>query len=262
MPGISWLSTPLSSALNGAIEWSFFIRENFSPSSSNYGRVYLASDRTDLSGPIRGYYLQFGEALSNDAIELFRQDSITHTSVCRAQDGQIATSFSIGIKVTRDTNGLWTILVDSGGGINYIPEASGMDTSFTQVNYFGVECIYTSSNTGNFYFDNIFVRQIIPDTIVPSIIGINLLTANSLDVQFSEQVDFVSTSDISNYIVDLGVGAPVSATRDSADWSLAHLVFSSSFVPSLRKLESFVMLKEQMNWKIPNAPETNQHYLS
>ena len=46
--GESYLSLPFPVMGNGAVEWRFFIRENFSPSSGNYARVYLFLDSVNL----------------------------------------------------------------------------------------------------------------------------------------------------------------------------------------------------------------------
>src|SRR3954470_19880031 len=45
----SYLRTINTQPLNNC-EWNFGIHLNFSPSSSNYARVFLASNQTDLSG--------------------------------------------------------------------------------------------------------------------------------------------------------------------------------------------------------------------
>src|ERR1700752_4878535 len=81
--GASYLSTPNVMADLNNKEWRCFVKQTFAPSGSNYGRVYLVSDQANLEGSLNGYYLQFGEALSNDAIELFEQSGMTSTSVCR-----------------------------------------------------------------------------------------------------------------------------------------------------------------------------------
>ncbi len=99
--GASYLSTPNTLANLNDIEWKCYVKQTFAPSSSNYGRVYLVSDQANLEGPLNGYYLQFGEALSNDAIELFQQTGTTSTSVCRGTNAQIAASFAVAVKVTR-----------------------------------------------------------------------------------------------------------------------------------------------------------------
>src|SRR6267154_5341086 len=68
--GQSYLTTPFPANTLDNYEWQAYVTQAFSPSGSNYGRIYLASDQSDLTQPLNGYYLQFGEALSNDAIEL------------------------------------------------------------------------------------------------------------------------------------------------------------------------------------------------
>ena len=127
--GASYLSTPsYTSSLNNT-EWSFYIKQAFAPSSSNYGRVYLVSSVANLEGALNGYYLQFGEALSNDAVELFRQTGTTSTSVCRGVNGQIAALFAIGVRVTRDAAGIWKLYVDLTGGTSYGLEATVADNT-------------------------------------------------------------------------------------------------------------------------------------
>src|SRR6185503_13450410 len=46
--GTSSLSTPLNLSSLDSVEWTFFIRLSFSPSSNNYARVYLTSDQQSL----------------------------------------------------------------------------------------------------------------------------------------------------------------------------------------------------------------------
>src|ERR1043166_5051230 len=81
--GASYLSTPSPGSSVDNIQWNFYIKQSFAPSGSNYGRVYLVSDNANLEASLNGYYLQFGEAGSLDAVELFRQTGMTSTSVCR-----------------------------------------------------------------------------------------------------------------------------------------------------------------------------------
>src|SRR5438128_12608182 len=71
--GISYLATPFGAASMDGFEWEAYIKQTFAPSGSNFGRIYLAADHENLSAPLNGYYLQLGEAGSNDAVELFRQ---------------------------------------------------------------------------------------------------------------------------------------------------------------------------------------------
>jgi hypothetical protein len=113
--------------MNGETEWRFWIKLSFSPSANNFARVYLSSNIADLKSPLDGYFLQFGEGGSADAIELFRQEQTTLTSVCRGPDGMIANSFELGMKIRRSLTGNWEIQVDETGVGAYQTIASGFD---------------------------------------------------------------------------------------------------------------------------------------
>ena len=230
--GESYLSLPFPVMGNGAVEWRFFIRENFSPSSGNYARVYLFLDSVNLENSGNGYYLQFGESLANDAVELFRQDSSSSISICRASDGQIASAFSLGVKVTRDEIGVWTLWLDPTGGTNYAPAASGAEGMYTPGGFFGIACTYTSGNRQNFFFDDFFVGPLMPDTLLPELSSLIATTDRNLEVRFTEIVDPVSGGVSGNYLVNQQVGMPANAWRDTLDLSLVHLDFNFPFPPS------------------------------
>jgi hypothetical protein len=153
----SHLSTQLNLVSLNYMKWSFFIRMTFPPSAINNGRVYLASDSSNLNGSLNGYYLQFGEASGNDAVELFRQTGVASVSVCRGPNMQIASSVYLGVRVTRDAAGLWKLFVDTAGGTNYVFQTSGSDLAYNSSKYFGVVCKYATTGT-RFFFDDIDVR--------------------------------------------------------------------------------------------------------
>jgi len=94
-------------------EWRFWIRLNFSPSDNNLARVYLTSNAQNVEGPVEGYFLRFGENLSNDAIELYRQNGDVEALICRGTDGLIAGAFALWVRVRRDQSGNWTVEVDN-----------------------------------------------------------------------------------------------------------------------------------------------------
>jgi hypothetical protein len=130
--GTSHLYSSFQSSTIDDYEWEFYVKQSFAPSGGNFGRVYLVSDQSDLSSPLNGYYLQFGEAGSNDAVELFRQSGSISVSVCRATLASIAASFEVRVKVTRNNSGLWQLYIDYNGGTDYLQEASGTDITYTE----------------------------------------------------------------------------------------------------------------------------------
>ena len=226
--GSSYLAVATSLPTLDNTEWQFYIKLNFSPSGSNNARVYLASNSQNLKGSLNGYYLQFGENLSNDAIELFRQTGTTSVSVARGTDGFLASAFTIRVKVTRDNNGLWSIYADAAAGTNFSLQATGTDATFNNGNYFGVLCNYTSSNATNFFFDD-FIIPNIADVIAPTIVSAQAISSTQADVQFSEPVTQATAETATNYSVNNGLGNPATATLDASDFSIVHLTFSSPF---------------------------------
>lgn len=250
----SYLYTGDSLTSLDSIEWHFWIQLSFAPSEDNYGRVYLVSDQSNLSGSLNGYYLQFGEEGSNDAVQLFCQTGSTSTSVCRGINGQIANAFAIGVRVTRDASGLYSLYVDPTGGTNYALEATGADLTHTTTSSFGVVCTYTSTRATDFYFDNFYVGAIIPDTTPPIISSVSVIDSAHLDVNFSKAVDPASSQQTSNYSVNNGIGNPSSAILDSANLSLVHLMFGVSFAGGVQNTITINNVKDNSNNTIgPNS---------
>ena len=68
----------------------------------------LGERPADLTSPLNGYFLQFGENGALDAVELFQQNGTNTVSVCRGTDGRVAAAFTVGIRVTRDGTRTWS----------------------------------------------------------------------------------------------------------------------------------------------------------
>jgi hypothetical protein len=226
----SYLSTPVALASLDNLEWQLLVKQTFAPSGSNYGRVYLVADQADVTQPLNGYFLQFGEAGSTDAIELFRQDGGTITSVARGTDGLLASSFTVRIRVRLDAAGNWEIATDHTGGTTFVNEATGNDATYSTSAFTGVYCLYTVSNANKFYYDDFYIGNWQFDTTPPAIVSATVTGANTLDVLFSEDVDLVSAETAANYSVDNGVGVASTALRDAGNPALVHLTFGNSFV--------------------------------
>jgi hypothetical protein len=258
----SYLSVPFTLNTLDELNWEFFIRQSFAPSSGNYGRVYLVSDQANLTGSLNGYYLQFGEAGTLDAIELFRQTGTTSTSVCRAANGRIATSVAARVKVSRDATGLWRILVDYNGGTAFVEEASAVDVTYTSSGFLGVVCVYTSTNSTRFFFDDFSINPfVIPDTSPPTIGTLSVQSQNELSIVFSEVIDRISAETLTHYSASNGIGNPASATLQ-ADNRTVLLSFPQDFpngiarsisVDGIIDLAGNIMSPEQREFMYFNA---------
>jgi len=223
--GTTWLSTPYNNP-GGNVEWRFWIRLNFAPSASNLSDVYLVSNQQDISAPLNGYFLRFGEAGSNDAIELFRRQGSQITSVLRGTSGQIAAAFAIHVKVVRTEQGQWSLYVDPTGSGIYGFEASGTDNTFQPGGFFGFLGLFTISNATRMYYDNVQISQEIIDTEPPQLISAIATDPFSVQLRFNEAISPATLLQPNNYVFDQGIGSP-SAVVQGASAAQATLQLAS-----------------------------------
>ena len=261
----SYLQSDLAMPSLDNMEWRIKVKQSFSPSSSNYGRVYLVSDQIDLFGPLNGYYLQFGEALANDAIELFAQTGMVSTSVCRGVDMQIANAFDLAVKVLRDGTGQWQLLVDPIGGTNYVLQASGANVDHTSGSNLGVQCVYTAGNANKFFYDDVYVGPIVVDNAPPAITAVEILDATHIDVVFDEPVELATANTVGNYnlLPAITVGT---AIRNGVQLARVHLTLATGLVSgtdytlTVQNVEDLLgnaitSAQFAFNYFVPAAPE-------
>jgi hypothetical protein len=182
LAGNSTLAVPISLNYNDTLEWRIKAKLDFAPSSANYCRIYLLADTNNSHDSVSGYFLQLGESLSNDAIELFRQAGTVITSVCRGPDMQIASAFEIQIRVLRSPSGLWQVFADENLTGNYSQIASGSDPGNPAPDYFFLDCNYTSGNLQRFYFDDVYAGKFIPDDEKPVCTSIEIPTDSTYQI--------------------------------------------------------------------------------
>lgn len=224
---VSHLATLFS--MDQETEWRFFIDCSFSPSANNNTRFYLAADALNLETPQTGYYLQFGESGSDDAIELFRQNGETTTSICRGTDGLISSSFELWIRVRKDAQGNWTVEADPTGNGAYLTEATGSDNTISSSSYLGLVCTYTTSNADNFYFDDVYAGPFVVDTDPPELQQIAVTSENSLELVFNEALDVSTVENTAHYYVSNQIGNPITADLNPENPALVSLVFGRNF---------------------------------
>ncbi|MCP4553348.1 MAG: hypothetical protein GY834_15200 [Bacteroidetes bacterium] len=189
-------------------EWRFFIQLAFSPSANNNARVYLTSNNENLEDELFGYFLQFGESGSADAIELFKQEGQSIISICRGTEGKISGSFALDIKVLRDEYGEWEIYTAQPESNDYVLEAGGYDNNLITSKYFGFRCKYTASNAKKIYFDNVYIGANQIDVTPPIVEWIKAISANKIEIQYSEAIFIDNALNANNYFVDKEVGNP------------------------------------------------------
>lgn len=225
VPATSYLSSPHNLTTLDDKEWRMRVKMTFSPSTSNFGRIYLVSNNVNPTTNPDGFYLQFGEALSVDAVKLFKQVGGVSSLICSGAAGQIANSFNFGVKVTRNAAGLWSLYTDSSGGTNYTFEGSGTDAQNLLGSYFAWQCVYTASNANKFFLDDVYAGDLILDLAAPVLLSATPLSVNTVDALFNEPVNQAIAEDPNNY--DLPPFNSINtAVLDGTNPKLVHLTTS------------------------------------
>jgi hypothetical protein len=223
----SYLATE-SQSIEDAV-WEFYVEMGFQPSGSNLARVYLVANSPNLNGNLNGYFVEIGG--TNREISLFKQTGTDREKIIEGiENSTLMNPVNSRIRVTRDAIGNWELLRDTLGGTNFFSEGSVLDDTHIQSFYAGVRCIYTSTRSELFYFDDFSVSgDAFLDPDPPVLLASNTLNANTVELIFDEPIDQTTAENTSNYLVDQGIGFPATALRDANDFSRVELTFTSSF---------------------------------
>jgi len=214
--------------LPDSLFWEFYFKMNFNPSNNNNLRVYLQADDEDLPYS-EGYFLQIGENLSDDAVQLWRNDGGIETQLATATLGAVSNSPEVKLRIERDADGTWRLLADYLGGDNFSLEFEIQDDTYPSAadQFFGFRPKYTVGNINNFMFDDVVIAELLPDIEPPVLISATPNSPTEIDVVFNENLDPALAENIANYTINNGVGMPMSADLDGSNGTLVHLTLSS-----------------------------------
>ncbi|MFD1551244.1 hypothetical protein DNU06_13010 [Putridiphycobacter roseus] len=223
----AYLST--NSTLIDDAEWFFKVRLDFGTSSANLARVYLVSDQADLRGALNGYFVLIGS--SDDEVSLYRQDGLSTTKIIDGTDGFVGQStVDVNVKASRLTNGDWTLSADNTGGSSFTNMGSVNDITHNNTNHFGFFCKYTSTRSEKFFFDDVFVSNLVTvDTVKPQLSSVEVMSDQILRVWFTENVSVTTAENTSNYSADNGLGQPSTATILASNHQAVDLTFGTAF---------------------------------
>lgn len=221
----SFLSTTSNAIYNTT--WEFKVKLDFNPSSSNLARIYLVSDVQNLSN--NGYFVMVGN--TSDEVSLYRQNGGSISKIIDGADGLVNVSVpEVLIRVTRDSMANWQLFSDTTLTTNYTLEGTVSDSTHSVANYFGVQCIYTSTRSDKFYFDDFIVLgTAIPDLTAPTFDSLQITSPNSLRLFFNEPLGLVGASNTGNFSVSSGIGNPTQAQLTGAINNQVDLTFAQNF---------------------------------
>ncbi|MCX7863057.1 MAG: lamin tail domain-containing protein [Bacteroidales bacterium] len=254
----AYLTTPVK-INNDSTEWQAWINLKISPSSNNNVRYYLLSNNSDLTKPLKGYYILIGEDGSNDAIKFFYQDSTTSTLLATGQLGYVANNPQVRIKVIRDIQANWRIYADYVGGSAFVLENTINHNAFIDsIVFTGVICKFSTSYAkSKFFFDEFYTGPVQIDTIKPTLVDVLVVDSLHIDLLFSEGISLQTAQNTSNYVVNNNIGTPVTAVRDNLNAALIHLTFSTPFTSGQEYTIAFFNLTDLANNPIPQPLAAN-----
>jgi hypothetical protein len=210
----------------GDSSWEFLVHFGFNPSSANLADVYIVSDSDDLSDNLNGYFVRIGD--TSDDVSLYRKDGSSQTKIIDGTDKRLDSDpVILRVLVKRDFDGNWELYSDTTGGRNYYHEGSAFDDTYTNSEYFGIRCLYSSTRWNLFFFDDFIVTDA---SVLPEISDYEILSENMLAVSFNKEMDDGHTLNSSNYLVNNSIGAPLSVEWASSTNTQIILTFENNFI--------------------------------
>jgi hypothetical protein len=210
---ISSLFVPAPTSMGAATTWEFYVRLDFSPSATNFARVYLSASAPGLAEPQQGYFIRVGGiAGDQDALDFFRQDGTNTTLLFSGQAGAVGGATAVArVRVERSAMGEWSLWADYSGGTDLAFQGSATDDTYPMGAFFGFYCRYTSTRGQHFFFDDVLVAPLFEDTTPPTLLNVEANSAEEVLAFFDEPLDSAAASNPAHYSIDNGIGSPTSA---------------------------------------------------
>jgi len=202
--GSSYFSTPVT--WQDSTEFSFYVKMNFAPSSSNRLSIYLQNEQSDLTTG-NGLFMSIGVDGSDDGVKLLFGSQSASIPLVEAGNGQFAdvvdgtfkgfvTQSHLTIEFQKAD--LTTVSIYNG--------ARPDDFKIGEAGHFGFWMIYTATRKDQFYFDNIHIQKLQPDTQGPVVTGLSATGLNSVTFTLNESANQIDLNNISNYELKNGAG--------------------------------------------------------
>ncbi|TRX66261.1 lamin tail domain-containing protein [Carboxylicivirga sp. M1479] len=193
--GTSYLSTACQ--VIESASWVFRVKMDFNPSSSNYTRIYLASNSAQLNNAKNAIYVELGNTDDNICLYKIMDDKKEKVITGTAKRLDMPSS-DVLIRVKR-TGDRWTLESDMGSG--WTKEGQATFEYNTSSNYFGWFCQYTKTRATKFYLDDIVVTgQAYRDKTPPEIVDFNVINGSVIQLELSEAINDGSI-DLSDFTI-------------------------------------------------------------
>jgi len=151
-----------TSALSSNALWEWWMKLNFNPTSSNYAKVFLCSDASDLTGDLNGLFIRVGHTNKNVCL-ISQKGKTTKILIDGTAQRLNKTSVALHIQAKVDKYGTFSLYSKLDDETEYVLEGTCSITDVFSSAYFGLACYYSSTRNKSFYFDDFLVRELNDD---------------------------------------------------------------------------------------------------
>ncbi|GHU62713.1 hypothetical protein FACS1894123_04140 [Bacteroidia bacterium] len=149
-----------SSQLSANAFWEFWMKMDFNPTASNYSKVFLCSDETDLSGDLNGLFVRLGYSNKSVALIQSQKGKNNKTLIEGTSKRLDKSSVSLNVKATLDKKGKLSLYSKLDDESDYVLEGSCNVTELPESQQFGLVCYFSSTRNKAFYFDDFVAREL------------------------------------------------------------------------------------------------------
>lgn len=185
----------LTHAIWDSTQWEIWFWLDFSPSGSNKLRFYLALDTADVSFAT-GYFFELGESGNEDALQFFALNDGQEELLALTGTGKLSTEpVKARFLANRITGKGWEFC------LKFKEDTPWLDCVFVEeyteapdTCIFGISCHFTASRNDKFFFDDLLIQPLTPDTSGPDCTRLEVVDSATLLLTFDEIVDSGSVS--------------------------------------------------------------------
>jgi hypothetical protein len=152
------LRTPSSLVSN--TQWQWDLTMTFTPSSSNYAKIYLASDEPDLTGSLNGLFIRIGYTDKNICLVQSKNGGNNKILITGEKKRLDIAAVSLRIKATLDKTGQFHLYSQLETESDFRSEGSCTLQNPPTATWFGLVCTFTATRSQHFFFDNIQVQPL------------------------------------------------------------------------------------------------------
>jgi len=151
-----------ASSLSSNVYWEWWMKYDFNPTSSNYAKVFLCSDASDLTGDLDGLFIRVGYTSKNLCL-MSQNGKTTKILIEGTNDRLNKASVALRVRATLDKAGTFSLYSKFDDESEYVLEGTCSLTDVFSGAYFGIVCNYSSTRSKSFYFDDFLIRALTSD---------------------------------------------------------------------------------------------------